>query len=56
MLANRISILNLHGQVLMELVPQMLSTEINISTLPSGTYFIQSEIEGQIISNRLVKL
>ena len=56
MLANRISILNLNGQVLMELVPQMLSTEINISTLPSGTYFIQSEIEGQIISNRLVKL
>lgn len=55
-LAHRISILNLNGQVLLALVPQMLSTELNIVAFPSGSYLIQSEIEGQIIRNRFMKL
>lgn len=56
--ANRIEtieLFNTAGQKVMTFAPNANDSEINLSSLPKGLYFVKASVNGQVITNKVIK-
>ncbi len=56
--ANRIEtieVFNTAGQKVMTFAPNANDSEINLSSLPKGLYFVKASVNGQVITNKVIK-
>jgi parallel beta-helix repeat protein len=54
-LINEVILLNVIGQVVMQLRPNLTQVEINSTYLPQGVYFIKSNLAGNWVTNKVIK-
>ena len=50
-----IEVFNVAGQKVMNFSPKADKSEINLSNLPKGLYFVKAMVNGQVITNKVIK-
>lgn len=50
-----IEVFNVAGQKVMNFAPKSDKSEINLSNLPKGLYFVKATVNGKVITNKVIK-
>lgn len=50
-----IEVINVAGQKVMNFAPKSDKSEINLSNLPKGLYFVKATVNGKVITNKVIK-